>query len=97
MTPLPTQFDGSKACSTILGAVNDHERGNITESQALSKISSGYDHLSSAELKIVAVAEALLNALTKPPFRGGGALLPFDELYPEGVELKRICQSYGYR
>ena len=95
-TPIPESYNGEPACSRILGAVRDHENGRISESEAFARLGGGFDLLDNAEPEIAQAGKILLNAVTEPPFRGGGALRPFYSLYSEGVEFRELCQHYGY-
>ena len=103
-TPLPTStatpptpaYYSEKACSLILDAVLSHENGDIELSEAISRMSEGGAFLDKAEPSVRDAGVALLEVIGTPPYRGGGALLPFDELYPEGVTFRGVCEDHGH-
>ena len=64
--------------------------------EALEKLTDGLLFLDGAEPPVKEAGEALARAIDTPPFRGGDALLPFDELYPEGVTFRNACQTHGH-
>ena len=95
-TPPPPAYYGAQGCSIVRRVLTDLEDGRISQVEALERLMDGLLFLVGAEPPVKEAGAALARAITTPPYRAGAALLPFDELYPEGVTFRNACQTHGH-
>ena len=95
-TPPPPAYYGAQGCSIVRRVLTDLEDGRISEVEALERLIDGLLFLDGAEPPVKEAGAVLARAITTPPYRAGAALLPFDELYPEGVTFRNACQTHGH-
>lgn len=95
-TAPPPEYYSAQGCSIVFRAVASLEDGEISVDEAYQRMLQGLRFLDRAEPVVRESGAVLARAVTSTPYRADGALLPFDEIYPEGVEFRQTCQSLGY-